>query len=224
VSAKYTLPNTSDEMKEVLARMCEQTYGVFNCPSRRAAIAYPSSSNWGEGGPHANFGATTAQARSDYAGCSNTNEYQHSVGPAPGQDPATFGWLPIEVFTGVIFQRSTIRDREISDGLSKTFLIGEKYLPPDSYYNGTDPGDSGPMLQGYDWDIVRVCNPGHMPSRDRPGLWDPSAFGAKHPSTLNMLLCDGSVHAVPYSIDEHTWTYMAGRADHEVIDTTKIGL
>jgi prepilin-type N-terminal cleavage/methylation domain-containing protein len=214
---------TSAEKMERLSRMCEQPASVFNCPSRRSAIAYPCAGPWGESGPHANFGPTGAQARSDYAGSSNTNEYQHSVGPGPGQDIATFNWLPESVFTGVIYQRSALREREIIDGLSKTFLFGEKYLPPDSYYNGTDPGDSGPMLQGYDWDIVRVCNVNHMPLRDRPGLWDPSAFGSNHAQTVNMLLCDGSVHAITYTIDERTWTFLAGRNDREVIETSKFG-
>ncbi len=186
---------TGAQMMDIHARMCETPLNEFNCPTRRKSIAYPTGPYWNEGGPHSNFGATTAQARSDYGGNAGSGSDVYNVGPGPGEPILNFGWTREEWFNGVIFQRSTVGGKDVSDGLSKTFLFGEKYIMPDLYFNGNAPGDSGPMLQGYDWDIVRLGNEAHSPARDRSGLEDSWRFGSAHSQGFNMLFCDGSVHA-----------------------------
>jgi hypothetical protein len=52
-----------------------------------------------------------------------------------------------------------IRAKDITDGLSKTYLLGEKYVNADCYYNGIDGGDNQPMFAGYDWDYDRWGGP-----------------------------------------------------------------
>ena len=44
--------------------------------------------------------------------------------------------------TGVIYCHSSILASQISDGLSNTYLAGEKYLTPDNYETGMDDGDN----------------------------------------------------------------------------------
>jgi prepilin-type N-terminal cleavage/methylation domain-containing protein/prepilin-type processing-associated H-X9-DG protein len=208
-----------------LARMCETPLPEFNCPTRRKSIAYPTSGPWGEGGAHANFGETNGQARADYDGCGGSLGDVYNVGPGPGESAATFGWVPPEYFNGVIFQRSTVAAKDIIDGQSQTFIFGEKYLAPDCYYNGTAPGDSGPMFQGYDWDIISLANgDAHPPMRDRPGYEDSWRFGSAHSTTFNMLFCDGSVHALKYDIEPATYSALGGRNDRVVIDADAAGI
>jgi prepilin-type processing-associated H-X9-DG protein len=60
------------------------------------------------------------------------------------------------------------------------------------------------------------------PSQDERGApVDPNRWGSAHPSTFNMVFCDGSVHTIPYTIDSagpsrakagiHQW--LGNRAD-----------
>jgi len=237
---------THAQKMDLLARMCEQPLIEFNCPTRRRAIAYPTLGPWSEGGAHANFGITNGQARSDYGGnggaghppelaptfpVRNDDGERYNVGPdsyaaIPGYANS---WIPeddasCQGFTGVIFQRSWLQERDISDGLSRTFLIGEKYLTPDNYFNGCDPADSGPMMQGYDWDIIRLGNSYWPPYRDRPGVLTSWNFGSAHTTTFNMLFCDGSVHALTYGIDIPTYSRLACRDDKQPIDSAAAGL
>ena len=51
---------------------------------------------------------------------------------------------------------------DITDGASRTYLIGEKYLSPDSYYNGTAPDDNNGICVGYDWDFQRWTARSHF--------------------------------------------------------------
>jgi prepilin-type N-terminal cleavage/methylation domain-containing protein/prepilin-type processing-associated H-X9-DG protein len=215
---------TKAEKMNLLARMCETPLTEFNCPSRRKAMAYPTTSTWGEGEAHANFGATNGQARSDYDGCAGSGADIYSVGPGPGESPQSFPWVPEDAFNGIIFQRSTVQGKDVIDGQSKTIIFGEKSLAPDCYYNGTAPGDSGPMLQGYDWDIISMASAGHPPARDRAGTEDSWRFGSVHSQTFNVLFCDGSVHALSYIIDIPTYCRLGARNDREVIDSGKAGL
>jgi prepilin-type N-terminal cleavage/methylation domain-containing protein len=242
---------TNADKRTIFANMVAIPLSVFNCPTRRKSMLYATEGPWGEGGEgHANFGAAPAQARSDYAGnagaghppelapaFSRRDDYgeRYSEGPATYAEIQTYSrWVPeddssCQGFTGTIYQRSTLKEKDIPDGLSKTFLFGEKYLIPDNYYNGKDPADSGPMLQGYDWDIVRVANgvpgvSGHPPLRDRPGYADSWNFGSAHAQSFNMLCCDGAVHPLSYNIDPTTYARLGCRCDKQPVDSQKAGL
>ena len=67
------------------------------------------------------------------------------------------GVPPPALANGVGFALSMVRASDVTDGLSCTFLIGEKNLWPDAYYNGDDGGDDGFALQGFDTDNYRFA-------------------------------------------------------------------
>lgn len=81
---------------------------------------------------------------------------------------------------GVMYLHSRVQMAQITDGASKTYLIGEKYLNPDSYYDGSGCGDCGGWNMGYDFNTTRwvsmyslVSTPNQPvvpPARDTPGM------------------------------------------------------
>jgi hypothetical protein len=227
-SAKKNPDATLAQQKETLIeQMCQMPLSVFNCPTRRPlmcfALGIEAAGGW------FNAPKMAVHARSDYAGCAGSGGTYYNTGPNGygeiekwNSDPTLY-WLHDDYFNGVIYQRSNIKVKDILDGQSHTFLCGEKYLTPDNYFNGMDSGDSGPMFQGYDWDIVRLTNKDWMPYRDRRGFGTWSwLFGSAHPATLNMACCDGSVHAISYDIDEKPWTRLGTRNQKDVIDSSKV--
>ena len=56
--------------------------------------------------------------------------------------------MPDEENQGVVFARSEINFRQIEDGLSNTYMVGEKYMSTDNYDDGLDEGDNEPAFAG----------------------------------------------------------------------------
>jgi prepilin-type processing-associated H-X9-DG protein len=109
--------------------------------------------------------------------------------------------------TGVIFARSEISIKQVPNGLSNTFLVGEKYLDPNHYFDGADPSDNECTFVGFDNDTQRTTwtDPNNTkyrnPHQDTPGIEDGEYFGSAHPGGVNMLYCDGSVQFISYTVD-----------------------
>src|SRR5262249_15470355 len=144
----------------------------------------------------------TAAARGDYAanaGDQPVDEfYPGPVSLAQGDDP-NYPWPSTDGLSGVIFQRSEIRYIDIPHGASNTYLLGEKYLNPDSYANGFDYADNETMYSGFDNDNFRCTY--LPPQRDRPGYADTFSFGSAHRAGVNMAFCDGSVQVIYFGVD-----------------------
>ena len=69
---------------------------------------------------------------------------------------------------------STLRMAEITDGVSNTYLLCEKYLNPDRYTTGDDGADNNTACVGYDWDHIRWARravAGHAKLRQLARLW-----------------------------------------------------
>jgi prepilin-type N-terminal cleavage/methylation domain-containing protein/prepilin-type processing-associated H-X9-DG protein len=132
--------------------------------------------------------------------------------------------------SGVIGVRSMFRLRDIKDGSSNTYLAGEKYVCPDGYYTGIDSGSDQSWDHGIDDDVNRVTRyiseqygtPNYYPPlQDRPGLFGLQyqfAFGSAHANSFNMVFCDGSIQAIPYSIDKYVHNYLGSKADGQAVD------
>ena len=84
-------------------------------------------------------------------------------------------------------------------------MVGEKYLNPDSYFNGSDWADNESMYAADDNDTDRTTYcpvplpanyvPDHTPMQDTPGMPNIYTFGSAHADSCNMCMCDGSVRA-----------------------------
>jgi prepilin-type N-terminal cleavage/methylation domain-containing protein len=171
---------------------------LFNCPSRRTGGPYPGYTSC------FNFGGFTpsAYARADYAACAgdqSTDEiYPGPPSLAAGDDPS-YPWPDTSFYTGVIFQRSGIRLTDVLNGTSNTFLAGEKYLNPDNYRTGNDPGDNENLYVGFDNDLSRTTD--YAPMKDEVGYQDTFIFGSAHTAGVQMLHCDGSAELISFTVD-----------------------
>ncbi len=141
------------------------------------------------------------------------------------------------IVTGVIFCGSLIRPVDVRDGTAHTLMVGEKYINRKDYLTGLDGGDNECMYIGDNTDITRwtgtdqsltppQTGPGFMtPLRDGIGLNASSLsnpqnyFGSAHPSSVNCVMCDGSVHSIAYSIDGATFSRLGSRNDGKGIST-----
>ena len=103
--------------------------------------------------------AVPAAAHSDYAGNGGDNKFVDSTQcyqPGSYTDglSRTF-WINFPQATGVCSAHSELKLAAITDGLSNTYLVGEKFMDPDYYWNGNDPGDNENAFTGLNWDLTR---------------------------------------------------------------------
>ena len=97
-------------------------------------------------------------------------------------------------------------------------MVGEKHLNPDCYADGTcDGGDNHSALGGFDWDINRWALFDFPPQPDTPGDNVFQTFGSAHPGVWNVVMCDGSVQGIPYSLDIDLHENLANRHDGTAI-------
>ena len=89
-------------------------------------------------------------------------------------NPASVG--ASNVATGISYTRSRVKMADVTDGASYTYMIGEKYLTPDNYYNGCDTADNESFYTGYDNDNCRTTY--LVPMQDQPGYSALSLFGS----------------------------------------------
>jgi prepilin-type N-terminal cleavage/methylation domain-containing protein/prepilin-type processing-associated H-X9-DG protein len=202
------------------------------CPTRRRAKLYPYRPDPG-GVLVANWDPGGAQARTDYAG--NGGDYpQASYWPQKGQDVTAgddrnFNWVFVQkLATGVIYCRSKVPPNWIKDGLSYTYLLGEKYICPDAYETGVDQGDDQNAYVGYDLDTVRHACTSYPIYRDRAGVYSYFSWGSAHSTGFNMAFCDGSVQTMKFmryydyqAADVAVYSRLSNRSDGNVIDAKK---
>jgi prepilin-type N-terminal cleavage/methylation domain-containing protein len=201
---------------------------IFNCPTRRRAEEFaftlPAST-------YVNVNEPATVARTDYAGCGgsqgfNTNGFAVVYGPdisylskTEAELTTYFAGSKVKEMNGISHLRSEIKPRHVSDGLSKTYTVGERYIHFLHYEDGTAGDDNQSWDCGYDWDSYRWTNiktpTGTFLAKDGKGLYpgEPAGdslahasvnnqnFGSAHAQIFFMAFGDGSVHGIPYEID-----------------------
>lgn len=216
---------------------------IIICPSRRDAKLYQYNPTTSTALNITLVSGTTNVAKTDYAAncmdnAGNTiwmgmkENSNLSAASAPGgpstltigdhagvlttQSYSGFYWGPSVQFTGIVYPRSEIHSNQISDGLSNTAFVGEKYFDPAMYTTGQGVGDNEFATCGMDNDNARA---GYNPPRmdivgNEPA--DPVQdfdFGSAHAAGCNMVFCDGSVHTVNYLITATVMQQFCNRSD-----------
>jgi prepilin-type N-terminal cleavage/methylation domain-containing protein len=205
------------------------------CPSRRPQNVHPKGTSpfYALNAAKATDGNIVA-ARMDYAACVGdrnlveTDQFaEKSRGDSGGiinnYDTAkNFKWLTNEVgtttnaaaidqYTGVCFQRSEVGIKQITDGSSQTYLIGEKYLNPLNYETGLDPGDNETWGTGFNNDVNRCA--AELPLADNPSVSNATRFGSAHTGGWFAVFCDGHVELVSFDIELNVHKGNGNRAD-----------
>jgi prepilin-type N-terminal cleavage/methylation domain-containing protein len=195
---KFYSDNANREARMVLIP------GYF-CPSRRGGgneglIAPPTAPS-----PRTPQGST-----GDYAG----NAGRNVRGADDVPDPITGSRIPDDygvIITPKCFEfgncpdyKSDIAFKHVTDGLSNTFLMGEKQVPYSQYAIAESPDDSiyeGDFLSNHTRGAGELCPP--SPSgeyEDTLPYWG-NLFGSMHAGTVLFVMCDGSVTPVRTEVD-----------------------
>jgi type II secretory pathway pseudopilin PulG len=215
--------------KKIFADRAAMTIKTLICPSRRSGGPYTPGTKVPK-----NQDPERATARSDYAGnCGDGPSPSFPGGPGSLEsmpnayqlefDPqySAYGKNATGIFTYGVFNRL----KRITDGLSKTYCVGEKWLGRDFHENGLSGGDDQVLYNGMDRDNLRFGKrdiPPRPDSDDRNSNGTPAdhdgAFGGPHSGVVLMGMCDGSVHSISYDIDPVMHGRLGNRKDGEVVD------
>jgi prepilin-type N-terminal cleavage/methylation domain-containing protein len=202
--------------------------GVFTCPTRRSpqlvtvgsyVLAQPNSSFY-------YTGYTANCFRSDYAINGGESDPTHNVyGPSDIPSAPSYNqWPDPATFNGISTQHTWVAAAMITDGLSNTYLIGEKYINADHYLDGQDIGDNESLYNGDNLDVYRYSGTqGNYlrPQQDTPGVTQYYNFGSAHPGVYQTSFCDGSVRSINYAIDGETHRRLTNRKDGQPIDASQ---
>lgn len=208
---------------------------VFHCPTRRRTQTYifRTRSEGGNGNPPVNFEKASQVARSDYvANGGETISDPTSMRIWPDNCPVNLdcgpsavpsdqslaaraaiaaAWRP----TGIVHALSTVDVAQVRDGMSNTYLAGEKYLAPDLYDNGLCGGDNENMYIGDNADITRYGR--DAPLQDTKGYLAYYNFGSAHSNGFNVVFCDGAVRPISFSVDRSLHARLANRRDGQAV-------
>jgi len=207
--------------RAALADLKAATVPLFHCPSRRRAIGYPARE------PSWNANSPSTFSKTDYAANGGTHRI---LGTGPRTSCLTnypnCNWTHSDAWMsqnhdGVSSERSQIAPAHITDGLSRTFFAGEKYMNPAYYYTGNSCADNNSAYQGNDWDLNRWTGTGsgRKPRQDTPDYGNcTEQFGSAHAVGVHFVFCDGSVHTVNYDIDLTLYTQLGNREDGVMFD------
>jgi hypothetical protein len=162
-------------------------------------------------------------ARGDYRANAGNNHASDSPGPNEFGIHAFLSKRRPRGINGVTYQRSTVRVAQISDGTSKTALVGEKALDPEHYDTGKLAADDQGLYTGHDRDNTGVTGKEGKPWRPiKDGMAKTESlmdfrFGSAHPGVCHMVLCDGSVQSYTYEVDPEVFFLLGGRDDGDFL-------
>ena len=227
----YNLPRddeplvlTSEQMGGA-NEMIKTPLKLMNCPSRRRNVLYPMT--WNDNSPFvahnasSNSSSYNVAARGDYAAnCGSQGSDEYFGGPnnlSEGDDP-DFAWYDVKGANGISYERSEVEPAHVTDGESNTIMFGEKYLNPDAYATGSDPGDNENQYTGYNNDNFRSTSVDYAPMQDTKGYVSTFRFGSAHSSGCHFVFCDGSVHKINFNINPELYSRLGSRNDGATVN------
>ncbi len=206
----------------------EKPSGIWTLPNSRVVIETSTVASVARGDYAINSGVrysgTAYTGFAQPAGCNLAApdqamaDYPRSWGNYLKQPPP-WTWTS-DPFSGISFLRSMIRDNQIKDGMTYTYLIGEKFVDASHYDDGAYDADNDTMYSGFGNDNFRLASESPLnDTRDDAGA-SRCRFGSPHTGITQFVFCDGAVRAINNAIDATTHRYLGERADRQVIDDT----
>jgi type II secretory pathway pseudopilin PulG len=208
------------QKQAAITEALKKPINIHYCPTRRAAQNYvidAAAATY----VRRPYGANLLDvcSRTDYAANGGVGVRGFGIGPTTIAGAATYNFPDPTLTNGIIFTRSQISFKQITDGTTKTFMVGEKHLDPNRYEDGKSLGDNqGPLQCERDsvrWGepTISPSVPGLPPLQDTPGADLTYNFGSAHPGGFFMGLCDGSVQRLAYDIDNQIFVQQCNRLD-----------
>ena len=216
----YNSVNLDSAFEDVPRTAFAGSVPIYFCPSRRKPQDTTQSFSQMSGacilldgmqGSPGDYAASIGTTGADYT-------LETVLGPLPQN--GVFRWDRGSATTSLIRKRPIISGEprgikftSIIDGLSNTFLVGEKHVPPNqwnkfpldcSIYDGHQPVCN-----------TRSAGPGAPLSNSiKDQGWK---FGSYHPGICQFVFCDGSVHVLRNSTSEVVLGLLAQRNDRQPI-------
>ncbi len=224
---------TGFQKKRALGARDAIAISFMNCPSRRPAIPYPNAASH----TPKNSYYSAVHGRSDYAqNAGDIHELEawcFKCAPASIDAGVKSDWLPpLDEHSGIGFCGTALKLRQITDGLSNTYAIGERFIEPQHYQTGLAHADDWPMYTGFQDDLYRsvwydekdpVDGEAYLPLQDRDGIVGASErFGSAHSGGCNLAMVDGSVPTISYDIDAEVHRKHGHRSDGGTVRTYEV--
>ena len=143
-----------------------------------------------------------------------------------GDNNAT-GGFGVSASNGVMFPASKIRFKDITDGTSHTFMVGELSWNAGPQRIWPVGGGSATNLDTYVytakniyWPLNTACRASTTgePPQNCPYANNDMSFGSNHPGGCYFAMCDGSVQFIREDIPLATLKALASRKSNEVYD------
>jgi prepilin-type N-terminal cleavage/methylation domain-containing protein len=229
-SSVSRMDETSATLLNSNVQRLQTPLAAFHCPTRRRPTLYPVGTNyWFTQQPKLCGPLTAGSARIDYAINGGWDWTGYGVGPgslAEGDAWRQDQWFPNQwqnprYCRGIIYMHYQYAERDVTDGLSNTYCVGEKWMWYENYLLGNNVGDDQGPYMSDERDALRTAQylpmPDWLPATgDGYSSW--TAFGSAHANGFYMGFCDGSVRLISYSISLPTHQALACRNDGLVID------
>lgn len=186
----------TSQQKEKAAQAAKTPIQILICPSRRTENTGPLATQtlW-------NMNHAEKVSKTDYAINAGDNEVAWGLGP----DPDSQQFEDMTLSTGIAHQASQLKFEHITDGLSNTYMAGEKRI-------GEPEHDDQGALIGADTDTARWTQNPPTPDSQQPG----NNFGSPHNNHCLMIACDGSIKRISYDIDPETHSRLGNRKDGQI--------
>jgi len=191
----YRLPVT--DPAHATARTLALT--IYRCPSDSGKPTFHAEEIHDPGGAHGPGDGHAEYATTDYIGVFGTTDIHACGGLPPGQQCRG---------DGCFFHNSDVKFADVLDGLSQTFLVGERSSKLGySTWVGVPAGDAcfPSMVLG-----TATYPPNSL-------AVDAHNFSSFHPSGTQFLLGDGSARLIPQTIDVGVYHALCTRSGGDVV-------
>jgi prepilin-type N-terminal cleavage/methylation domain-containing protein len=171
---------------------------IMFCPSRREPEVVLAA-DWYQ---NPNSGKTFGHAKNDYAAASHDVSEKFPRG------------------IGIVTQVEPVAVNHVSDGLSKTVMLGEKQMNI-QLLGQMQANDNEGYTCGWNHDIMRFTNREPRPDFRHPGNPGDDRFGSSHPGGFIVAMGDVSVDYLSYEMELEVFRRLGHRRDGLPVDLSR---